>query len=84
MNVTGGVGLPLNSRYMGTFQYTKMTSDQSNLPFSINPFVLALNTAFSAPGRETSTILFNNVLSTQITPELKSTLKYRYYNYNAE
>ena len=83
VNVTGGVGLPLNSRYMGTFQYNKMTSDQSNLPFSINPFVLALNTAFSAPGRETSTTLFNNVLSTQITPELKSTLKYRYYNYNA-
>ena len=84
VNVTGGVGLPLNSRYMGTFQYNKMTSDQSNLPFSINPFVLALPSGgFSAPGRETSTTLFNNVLSTQITPELKSALKYRYYNYNA-
>jgi len=85
VNVQGGVGLPFNSRYMGTFQYTRMTSDQSNLPFSINPFVLALaGNTFSAPSRETTTLLANNVLNTQITSELKSTLKYRYYNYNPQ
>ena len=28
--------------------------------------------------------MFNNVLNTQITSELNSTLKYRYYNYSAE
>ena len=88
MNVTGGVGLPLNSRYMGTFQYTNMRSDASNLPFSSNPLVLAqpgiANPLFSAPNRETNTTLFNNVLNTQITSELNSTLKYRYYNYSAE
>jgi MtrB/PioB family decaheme-associated outer membrane protein len=84
VNVTGGVGLPLNSRYMGTFQYTKMTSDQSSLPFSINPFVLALGTAFTTPNRDTSTTLFNNVLATQITSDLKSTLRYRYFNYNTD
>jgi MtrB/PioB family decaheme-associated outer membrane protein len=85
VNVSGGVGLPFNSRYMGTFQYTKMTSDQANLPFSINPFVLALNgNAFSAPSRETTTILSNNVLHTQITSNVKSTLKYRYYDYSAQ
>lgn len=84
VSVQGGVGLPFNSRYMGTFQATKMTSDQSSLPFSANPGVLALGTTFSAPSRETSTFLSNNVLHTQITPELQSTLKYRYYNYDPE
>ena len=84
VNVQGGVGLPLNSRYMGTFQYTNMTSDQSNLPFSINPAVQALGTTFSAPSRETSTLLFNNVLNTKITSDLTSTLKYRYYNYKPQ
>ena len=84
VSLQGGVGLPFNSRYMGTFQYTKMTSDQSNLPFSINPGVLALNTQFSAPSRETNTLLFNNVLHTQLTSDLQSTLKYRYYNYKPE
>src|SRR5450759_4857701 len=42
VSVQGGVGLPWNSRYMGTFQYTNMTSDQSSLPFSANPSVNAL------------------------------------------
>jgi MtrB/PioB family decaheme-associated outer membrane protein len=89
VNVSGGVGLPWNSRYMGTFQYTKMTSDASNLPFSINPFVLSLsnpplpNPLFANPSRETTTTLFNNVLNTQIASDLKSTLRYRYYRYDA-
>ena len=82
VNVTGGVGLPFNSRYMGTFQYTNMRSDASNLPFSSNPLVTV--PGVSTPDRETSTTLFNNVLNTQITSELNSTLKYRYYNYSAE
>lgn len=84
VSLQGGVGLPFNSRYMGTFQYTKMTSDQSNLPFSINPGVLALGTQFSAPSRETNTFLSNNVLHTQLTSDLQSTLKYRYYSYKPE
>jgi MtrB/PioB family decaheme-associated outer membrane protein len=84
VNVMGGVGLPWNSRYMGTFQYTKMTSDASGLPFSINPPVQAAVGGYSTPSRETSTTLFNNVLNTQITSNLTSTLKYRYYSYNAE
>ena len=68
VSVQGGVGLPLNSRYMGTFQYTRMTSDASNLPFTVNPLVV-LVPGFSSqmPDRETETILFNNVLNTQIT-----------------
>jgi MtrB/PioB family decaheme-associated outer membrane protein len=84
VSVQGGVGLPFNSRYMGTFQYTNMKSDQSNLPFSINPGVLALGTQFLAPSRETNTFLSNNVLFTQLTSNLQSTLKYRYYSYKPE
>ena len=88
VSVSGGVGLPWNSRYMGTFQYTKMTSDATSLPFSGNPLVLAalpgFGTSYTTPDRETSTMLFNNVLNTQITSDLKSTLRYRYYKYNAE
>ena len=80
-SVQGGVGLPWNSRYMGTFQYTRMTADQSNLPWTVNTFAPP---AFTTPSRETGTILFNNVLNTRITDNLTSTLKYRYYNYNAE
>ena len=84
VSVSGGVGLPWNSRYMGTFQYTKMTSDATGLPFSGNPLVLAalpgFGTSYTTPDRETSTTLFNNVLNTQITSDLKSTLRYRYYN----
>ncbi len=85
VSVQGGVGLPLNSRYMGTFQYTRMTADASNLPFTVNPLVV-LVPGFSnqMPDRQTETILFNNVLNTQITQDLTSTLKYRYYNYNAQ
>jgi len=85
VSVQGGVGLPWNSRYMGTFQYTNMTSDQSSLPFSANPFVNALPGIISStPSRETNTLLSNNVLHTQLTSELQSTLKYRYFNYSAE
>ena len=88
VSVSGGVGLPWNSRYMGTFQYTKMTSDATSLPFSGNPLVLAalpgFGTTYTTPDRETSTTLFNNVLNTQITPDLKSTLRYRYYKYDAD
>jgi len=81
INVTGGVGLPFHSRYMGTFQYTKLSADASNLPFTINPFV-TVPPAFTEFGRNASTTLWNNVLTTQITPTLQSALKYRYYNYN--
>jgi MtrB/PioB family decaheme-associated outer membrane protein len=84
-NVQGGVGLPFNSRYMGTFQFTRMTADASNLPYTVNPLVV-FNPLFQniTPDRQTDTILFNNVLNTRLTETLTSTLKYRYYNYDAQ
>lgn len=80
INVSGGVGLPWNSRYMGTVQYSRMESDNANLPWSLNPAVPTVN--FTTPNRDAGTTLSNNVINTQITSDLKSTLRYRYYNYN--
>ena len=52
VNVTGGVGLPFNSRYMGTFQYTNMRSDASNLPFSVIRWLLAGTLVLDAGSRD--------------------------------
>jgi MtrB/PioB family decaheme-associated outer membrane protein len=83
LSVSGGVGLPFNSRYMGTFQYSMMTQDDPFLPSTINPLVpLATLTASSLNG-DARTVLSNNVLNTQITPTLKSVLRYRYYDYHS-
>ncbi len=80
MSVSGGVGLPWNSRYMGTFQYTKMQVDDANLPWTSNPGN-PVPASIITPSRNANTMLFNNVLNTQITSDLKSTVRYRYYNY---
>lgn len=83
LTVSSGVGLPFNSRYMGTFQYTMMTQDDSFLPSSINPLsTLAVLPRSSLDG-DARTILSNNVLHTKITPDLESTLRYRYYDYHS-
>ncbi|HWJ20131.1 MAG TPA: MtrB/PioB family outer membrane beta-barrel protein, partial [Geobacterales bacterium] len=83
ISVQGGVGLPFNSRYMGTFQYTNLQVDDANLPWTNNT-AYGVTPAFLTPSRNASTTLSNNVLHTQITSDLKSTLKYRYYNYNTK
>jgi MtrB/PioB family decaheme-associated outer membrane protein len=90
--VTGTVGadLPFNSRYMGTVGYTGMRQNEQFLPFSINPVVLSgggrannlgLLPAQSLNG-QINTLLVNNVLTTQLNPDLKTKLSYRYYDYD--
>lgn len=89
-NSTVGADLPVNSRYMGTVAYTMMRQNQNFVP-SISPtiFTNAGNTVLGAPpalpasslNGAINTFLSNNVLTTQITPEIKSKLTYRYYNY---
>lgn len=90
-----GVDLPgfKSNRYMGTFEFSQMTQNQSFIPMTINPGVTpgmySLNktngTVALAPMPASSlngvvdTILFNNVLSTQLTSDLKNKLSYRYY-----
>jgi MtrB/PioB family decaheme-associated outer membrane protein len=83
--------LPLKSRYVGTASYTMMRQDVAFQPFTANPSAVA--SPFGPPWNSTAalpvsslngainTFLSNNVLTSQITPELKSKLSYRYYDY---
>jgi MtrB/PioB family decaheme-associated outer membrane protein len=81
---TLGVDLPFKSRYMGTVSYTMMRQNDAFGPETVNlaccgpggPPVLAgsLNGAIN-------TLLINNVVNTQVTSDVKSTFKFRYYDY---
>jgi len=89
---TVGVDLPLKSRYMATASYEQMRQNQPFLPFTINP-----NTGAVINGQNASslgalpatslngainTLTVNNVLTTQLTSDIKSKATYRYYNYS--
>lgn len=88
-NSTIGADLPMNSRYMGTLSYTMMRQNQAFVP-TISPLIFDTSTnnhLAAPPGLPASslngainTFLSNNVLTTQITPTLKSKLSYRYYD----
>jgi MtrB/PioB family decaheme-associated outer membrane protein len=90
LNSTFGADLPVNSRYMGTVSYTWMRQNDSFIP-TISPLIFtnAGNTVLGAPpalpasslNGSINTFLSNNVITTQITPEVKSKLSYRYYDY---
>ena len=81
-SASAGVGLPFNSRYMGTVQYTIMTQDDPFLPSNITAGSVA-TLPRSSLGGDARTTLSNNVLNTQITSNLTSTLRYRYYDYHS-
>ena len=86
-----------SNRYMATLEYTQMTQNQAFIPMTINPGVTgspgyyyynkSTGTVQLAPLSRSSldgqvdTTLFNNVLSTQLTSDLKNKLSYRYYDY---
>jgi len=86
-NATLGADLPMKSRYMGTLSYNMMRQNQSFLPFTNNPTPW-LNVQpnptqpYSSLNGAINTFLSNNVVTTQITPDLKSKLSYRYYNFD--
>jgi len=92
VTATAGVDLPWKSRYMGTTSYTMMRQNDAYLPFTGNGLLTApingqpaTSTAalpFTSLNGKTDTILSNNVVTTQLTPELKSKLAYRYYDYD--
>ena len=88
-----GVDLPgfKSNRYMATFQFTEMTQNQAFIPMTINgarPDWRAIRSPEArsnlAPMPRNSlygqidTTLFNNVLATQLTSDLKNKLSYRY------
>jgi MtrB/PioB family decaheme-associated outer membrane protein len=92
VTATLGADLPFKSRYMGTFGYSGMRQNAQFLPFSINPVALSSGLPGAAlsslPAQSLNgsinTFLVNNVVTTQITPDLKTKVSYRYYNYDNE
>ena len=82
-SLTAGVGLPWNSRYMGTVQYSIAKQDETFLPSNMNPLATLAMVSASSLGGDARTTLVNNVLHTRITPNLKSTLRYRYFDYHS-
>ena len=91
LSATVGADLPLKSRYMGTVSYTWMRQNDAFIP---SPYALIFNGATpgarcgairdlpaSSLNGSINTFLSNNVVTTQITPELKSKLFYRYYDF---
>ena len=93
--VMGQVGVDLpgfkSNRYMATLQFTEMTQNQAFIPMTINPGPFTNNSgaavALAPMPRnglygQIDTTLFNNVLATQLTSDLKNKLTYRLYDYN--
>jgi MtrB/PioB family decaheme-associated outer membrane protein len=75
---TLGADLPLKSRYAGTLGYTAMRQDDSFIPMSANASFLLPQ---SSLGGAINTLLSNNIITTQIRPDLTSKLSYRYYDF---
>ena len=83
MNAIGGTlaaELPLNSRYAGVLNYTMMRQNDAFQPMSFQQPTFPLPA--SSLNGQVNTLLSNNVITTQITPELTNKAVYRYYNYD--
>lgn len=77
-----GADLPWfkSSRYMGTFEYNRMTQNEAFLAPTINPNLAPAALSRGSLYGNIDTMLFNNVLTSQITSDLKNKLTYRYYS----
>ena len=83
MNAIGGTAsaeLPWKSRYAGTLNYSMMRQNDAFQPMSFQQpgFPLPASSLNGA----VNTLLSNNVVTTQISPELTNKATYRYYNYD--
>jgi len=91
-----GVDLPgfKSNRYMGTLQFTDMQQNQTFTAMTVNPgnagagsYQITGGSVALAPLPRNSlqgkvdTLLWNNVIATQITSDVKNKLSYRLYNY---
>ena len=72
--------LPWKSRYAGTLNYTMMRQNEAFQPMSFQQPSFPLPA--SSLNGAVNTLLSNNVITTQITPELTNKASYRYYNYD--
>lgn len=83
--VTTGVDLPWRSRYMSTVSYNMMRQNDAFGPETVNPACCGAGGPPVLPGSlsgEINTLLINNVLNTQVTNDIKSTAKFRYYDFD--
>ena len=88
LNGTLAADLPWKSRYAGTISYTVMTQNAPFIPMTNNPSapttpaaIAATTLPASSLNGDINTLLSNNVVTTQITPDLRSKLSYRYYDF---
>jgi MtrB/PioB family decaheme-associated outer membrane protein len=81
--VNGGVDLPFNSRYVAAMNYTMARQDDQFLPFTVNPALPPQIISQASLNGGNNTLLVNNVLTTSWTPNVKSTLRYRYYDFDS-
>ncbi len=79
IQTTNLVELPFKSRLVHTFQYNMMRQDEDFVNTAINGLVPAPFPAQSLNAK-VDTVLSNTVLTTQIAPDLKSTIRHRYYD----
>ncbi|HXW23252.1 MAG TPA: MtrB/PioB family decaheme-associated outer membrane protein [Xanthobacteraceae bacterium] len=82
---TAGVDLPWQSRYMGTVSYMMNRQNDPFGPFTVNPLCCTGGPP-PAPlagglNGQIDTLLLNNVITSDITHDLKSVFKVRYYDY---
>lgn len=83
--VTSGVDLPFRSRYMSTVSYNMMRQNEAFGPETVNPACCGAGGPPVLGGSlngAINTLLINNVLNTQLTDNLKSTAKFRYYDFD--
>jgi len=88
-SVTSGVDLPFKSRWNSTLQYTTMRQNDPFMPLTANPAItmpsglsassLAALPATSLNG-EVNTLLYNTNMTSQWTPDFRTTLRYRIYD----
>jgi len=92
---TVSADLPFHSRYVGTTSYEMMTQNAPFLPMTNNtnsgspvpspntvPWISVGALPVQSLAGNIDTLLSNNVITTQITPDLTSKLNYRYYNFD--
>jgi MtrB/PioB family decaheme-associated outer membrane protein len=79
--LSNAVDLPWQSRFANTIQYNMMRQNDTFVNTAINGLTPAALPATSANAK-VDTLLVNNTLTTQITKDLKSTIRYRYYDFD--
>jgi MtrB/PioB family decaheme-associated outer membrane protein len=79
LTFNNSLDLPWQSRYTGTVQYNVMRQNDPFVNTATNGLVPAPLPTLSANARM-DTLLANNTITTQLTNDLKSTLRYRYYD----